>query len=77
MSKILTTEGLPLEESLKKVEQKNKFRALIFISCWISMEYLHLNWDLSWPWLTLGNVFANSTYFVQWYEFTGSTASTR
>jgi len=51
--------------------RKNKFRALIFISCWISMEYLHLNWDLSWPWLTLGNVFANSTYFVQWYEFTG------
>ncbi len=38
---------------------------------WISMEYLHLNWDLSWPWLTLGNVFANSTYLIQWYEFTG------
>ena len=51
--------------------RKNKFRALIFISCWISMEYLHLNWDLSWPWLTLGNVFANTTYFAQWYEFTG------
>tara|TARA_B100001115_G_C15820498_1_gene407881 strand:+ start:116 stop:1672 length:1557 start_codon:yes stop_codon:yes gene_type:complete len=51
--------------------RKNNFRALIFISCWITMEYLHLNWDLSWPWLTLGNVFANTTYFVQWYEFTG------
>ena len=51
--------------------QENKFRALIFISCWISMEYLHLNWDLSWLWLTLGNVFANTTYFAQWYEFTG------
>ena len=35
------------------------------------MEYLHLNWDLSWPWLTLGNVFANTTYFAQWYEYTG------
>jgi apolipoprotein N-acyltransferase len=35
------------------------------------MEYLHLNWDLSWPWLTLGNVFADSPYLVQWYEFTG------
>jgi apolipoprotein N-acyltransferase len=35
------------------------------------MEYLHLNWDLSWPWLTLGNGFANSPAIVQWYEFTG------
>ena len=35
------------------------------------MEYLHLNWDLSWPWLTLGNGFANSPNLVQWYEFTG------
>ena len=31
MSKILTTEGLPLEESLKKVEQKNKFRAFLLV----------------------------------------------
>ena len=35
------------------------------------MEYLHLNWDLSWPWLTLGNGFANFPNLVQWYEFTG------
>ena len=56
--------------------RENSFRSLIFISCWISMEYLHLNWDLSWPWLTLGNVFANTTYFVQWYEFTGVLGGT-
>ncbi len=31
MSKILTTEGLPLETSLKKVEQKNKFRAFLLV----------------------------------------------
>ena len=42
-----------------------------FIVLWISMEYLHLNWDLSWPWLTLGNVFADSPFVFQWYEFTG------
>ena len=42
-----------------------------FIIFWISMEYLHLNWDLSWPWLTIGNVFANYSLVVQWYEFTG------
>ena len=44
---------------------------LAFITFWISMEYLHLNWDLSWPWLTLGNGFANFTDVVKWYEFTG------
>jgi len=44
---------------------------LAFIVFWISMEYLHLNWDLSWPWLTLGNGFSNSPNLVQWYEFTG------
>ena len=31
MSKILTTDGLPLVESLKKVEQKNKFRAFLLV----------------------------------------------
>ena len=31
MSIILTTEGLPLEKSLKKVEQKNKFRAFLLV----------------------------------------------
>ena len=35
------------------------------------MEYMHLNWDLSWPWLTIGNVFAKYPIIVQWYEFTG------
>ena len=41
------------------------------ISFWISFEYLHLNWDLSWPWLTLGNVFAHYPECIQWYEYTG------
>ncbi|MAY82647.1 MAG: apolipoprotein N-acyltransferase [Flavobacteriales bacterium] len=42
-----------------------------FIFLWIAFEYLHLNWELSWTWLTLGNVFANDVQFVQWYEYTG------
>ena len=42
------------------------------ISFWLSFEYLHLNWDLSWPWLTLGNVFAHYPQFIQWYEYTGT-----
>ncbi len=41
---------------------------------WLSFEYLHLqNWGLSWPWLTLGNVFAARPDWVQWYSFTGTS----
>ena len=42
-----------------------------FLVFWISFEYLHLHWDLAWPWLTIGNVFAKQTFLVQWYEYTG------
>ncbi len=38
---------------------------------WIAFEQFHLNWDLSWPWLTLGNGFAAVPSWVQWYEYTG------
>lgn len=39
---------------------------------WIAFEYLHLNWEISWPWLTLGNVFATHPEWIQWYEYTGA-----
>lgn len=39
---------------------------------WIAFERFHMHWDLSWPWLTLGNAFANNTPWVQWYEWTGA-----
>ncbi|HEX8328697.1 MAG TPA: apolipoprotein N-acyltransferase [Hymenobacter sp.] len=38
---------------------------------WIAFEQLHLTWDLTWPWLTLGNGFAPAPQWVQWYEYTG------
>lgn len=55
-----------------------RFGALIgyssFIIFWLAFEYLHLqDWGLSWPWLTLGNVFAGKTDWVQWYEYTGTS----
>jgi len=39
---------------------------------WLGFEYLHMHWDINWPWLNLGNVFANNTWLIQWYEYTGS-----
>jgi apolipoprotein N-acyltransferase len=41
------------------------------IPYWLAFEYLHLNWDLSWPWLSLGNGMASYHHWIQWYEFTG------
>ena len=49
----------------------DKIGYVFFVFIWISMEYLHLNWQLSWPWLTIGNVFADFHLIVQWYEYTG------
>jgi apolipoprotein N-acyltransferase len=53
----------------KKLNQKMKWAA--FIAFWITFEYIHLRHQLSWPWLTLGNSFAEFPSWVQWYSFTG------
>lgn len=58
----------------KWIGKKEGYIALIIY--WIAFEYLHLNWDLSWPWLTLGNVFSNQPELVQWYEYTGVLGGT-
>lgn len=42
----------------------------------LAFEYLHLNWQLNWPWLNLGNVFSHYYSWVQWYEWTGSAGGT-
>lgn len=44
-----------------------------FILYFICFEYIHHNWELSWPWLTLGNVFANHPDWIRWYQYTGTT----
>jgi apolipoprotein N-acyltransferase len=50
------------------------YASLIFY--WIAFEYLHLNWDLNWPWLNLGNGFGAYYKWVQWYEYTGALGGT-
>jgi apolipoprotein N-acyltransferase len=50
-----------------------KINFWLFIPFWLAFEHLHLCWELSWPWLTLGNSFANLHNWVQWFEFTGES----
>jgi len=47
-----------------------------FAACWLSFEYLHHNWQLSWPWLTLGNAPAALPGWIQWYSYTGTLGGT-
>lgn len=50
----------------------NRTRGLVGLVClWIGYEYLHQNWALNFPWMTLGNGFATMHQWVQWYEYTG------
>ena len=55
-------------------QNKKGFGILIFY--WISWEYFHMNWDLTWSWLNLGNLFASSPKWIQWYETTGTLGGT-
>lgn len=45
------------------------YSALVFF--WMTFELIHLNWQISWPWLHLGNVFCLHPSWVRWYEITG------
>ncbi len=49
----------------------SKISWFLLIPIWLIWEKLHLYWEFSWPWLTLGNVFSNSVSWIQWYEYTG------
>lgn len=50
----------------------SKYFFFVFISFWISFEYIHHHWDFLWPWLALGNSLAEYPWAIQWYEFTGA-----
>lgn len=61
-----------------KVHQKfgaasSYFGLIVF---WTAFEFSNHHGLLPWPWLTLGNGFANSVKIIQWYEFTGVLGGT-
>lgn len=49
-------------------EASASFSLIVF---WIAFEFLLHNQTIPWPWLSLGNGFANSVKIIQWFEFTG------
>ena len=43
-----------------------------FVVTWLSFEFLHMRWELYWPWLTLGNGLSKIPQAIQWYSITGA-----
>ena len=54
-----------------KVKKGSNYGYIALVAFWMTFEYIHLRWDITWPWLSLGNVFANQIEIIQWYEYTG------
>ncbi|MEX0609899.1 MAG: apolipoprotein N-acyltransferase [Balneolaceae bacterium] len=44
---------------------------LLQATAWVSYEFLHHHWDLAWPWLTIGNAWANQVGMIQYISITG------
>lgn len=55
----------------KNIFDKKNPMYFILIVYWIAFEYFHFDWQLSFPWLNLGNAFAKYPSLIQWYEYTG------
>ena len=55
----------------QRVVRNKRIAYLALIAFYISMEYLHQTWDLSFPWMTLGNGLSGMHELAQWYEYTG------
>jgi apolipoprotein N-acyltransferase len=45
----------------------------LLIPIWLGYEYGHTLWDLTWSWLIMGNAFAFTHNWIQWYEYTGTS----
>lgn len=58
----------------KHVGSREGYISLIIY--WLGFEYFHLDWDLSWPWMQLGNGFSRLPEIVQWYDTTGVMGGT-
>jgi apolipoprotein N-acyltransferase len=59
---------------IKRVVRKwsgDQWSMVALVVAWTAFEHIHHQWDLKWPWFTMGNVFGAMPALVQWYEWTG------
>ncbi|MDD4739785.1 MAG: apolipoprotein N-acyltransferase [Bacteroidales bacterium] len=58
--------------NIKKILFNNSKGFFVLPILWISIEFLHHHWELTWPWMTFGNGFSTMPIMIQWYEYTGA-----
>lgn len=56
-----------------KKKQGTYWGLAFLIALWMAFEKFHLEWEFSWPWLNLGNAFAQYPKLIQWYDTFGAT----
>ncbi len=54
----------------------DRFRWASLIVFWMMFEFNHLNWELTWPFLSLGNALGQYPSWAQWYSYTGILGGT-
>ncbi len=53
-------------------KRSNKsLKYILFVSSWISVEYIQYHWLLSYPFLNLGNALSTQPHWIQFMEYTG------
>ncbi|MFW5805147.1 MAG: apolipoprotein N-acyltransferase [Bacteroidales bacterium] len=57
-----------------RLNRNEAYIALVVL--FLAFEFFYMKVKLSWPWLNLGNGFANNVQWIQWYEFTGTLGGT-
>ena len=62
---VLMTAPLVLMRFFQKKYQSAFFIVLLQACTWTTYEFLHHNWDLSWPWLAIGNAWAKQISLMQ------------
>lgn len=70
INSILIASFLMIPHFLKRIG-RNKLGHFAFVCFWVSLELLHVNWELSFPILSLGNSLGMFPFLIQWYEWTG------
>ena len=61
-----------VKKGLSRKKGWDGFAYVFLASAWLAWEYLYFDAEISFPWLVLGNGFATSFRFIQWYEVTGA-----
>lgn len=68
---VIMTFPMAVIYKLRSTYNNSVLKAVLTASIWVAYEFLHYQWDLAWPWLTLGNAFANAPILIQYASVTG------